>query len=269
MVRARNARVAPSLPCGQSRRRPDRGGERHDPEAHRHLGKEREPGRVVLLMPGGPDKARHLAAVRLRSMAAGEFGRWTTRTHASSRSSSCQAAHAALEEGRRGLYSCHSSTGSTHSALPLLEGQPKVAFIAQWRAFRERKRTAPVMANLAEQSSERDANDLAGHTTGPPRGRWLRAGRGRERTDGSHGISTGRCPAAPRRAGFGRGRADRWGRAGGGRGRPAAEAASTAVARQDIERQRAVPVGAEEQSPARGWTWATLMRRAFAVDALE
>ena len=40
--------------------------------------------------------------------------------------------------------SCHSSKDPIHSTLPLLEGQPKAAFIAQWRAFRERKRTAPV-----------------------------------------------------------------------------------------------------------------------------
>jgi cytochrome c553 len=45
--------------------------------------------------------------------------------------------------------------------LPLLEGQPKAAFIAQWRAFRERKRTAPVMVNLADELSEQEVNDLA------------------------------------------------------------------------------------------------------------
>ena len=47
--------------------------------------------------------------------------------------------------------------------LPLLEGQPKAAFIALWRAFRERKRTAPVMVGLAEELSEQDVNDLADH----------------------------------------------------------------------------------------------------------
>src|ERR687898_734222 len=56
--------------------------------------------------------------------------------------------------------SCHSST-ETISMLPLLEGQPKAAFIAQWRAFRERKRTAPVMVNLADELSEQEVNDLA------------------------------------------------------------------------------------------------------------
>jgi len=65
--------------------------------------------------------------------------------------------------------SCHSST--THLALPLLEGQPKSAFIAQWRAFRERERTAPVMVSLAEELSERDVDDLAEHYAAllPPR----------------------------------------------------------------------------------------------------
>jgi len=57
--------------------------------------------------------------------------------------------------------SCHSSTQTIHSALPLLEGQPKAAFLAQWRAFRERRRTAPVMVSLTEELSEQAVNDLA------------------------------------------------------------------------------------------------------------
>jgi cytochrome c553 len=67
--------------------------------------------------------------------------------------------------------SCHSSTETMHSMLPLLEGQPKAAFIEQWRAFRERKRTAPVMVSLAEELSERDVNDLAEYYAAllPPR----------------------------------------------------------------------------------------------------
>ena len=64
--------------------------------------------------------------------------------------------------------SCHSSTETIH---PLLEGQPKAAFIAQWRAFRERKRTAPVMVSLAAELSEQDVDDLAEHYAAllPPR----------------------------------------------------------------------------------------------------
>ncbi|MBC7989874.1 MAG: c-type cytochrome [Luteimonas sp.] len=67
--------------------------------------------------------------------------------------------------------SCHSSTEAIHSTLPLLEGQPKAAFIAQWRAFSERKRTAPVMVGLAEELSEQDVNDLAEYYAAllPPR----------------------------------------------------------------------------------------------------
>jgi len=57
--------------------------------------------------------------------------------------------------------SCHSSTETIHSMLPLLEGQPKAAFIAQWRDFRERKRTAPLMVSLAQELSDKDVNDLA------------------------------------------------------------------------------------------------------------
>jgi cytochrome c553 len=66
---------------------------------------------------------------------------------------------------------CHSSTDTTHSFVPLLEGQPKSAFIAQWRSFRERKRTAPLMVSLAEELSERDVDDLAEHYAAllPPR----------------------------------------------------------------------------------------------------
>ena len=67
--------------------------------------------------------------------------------------------------------SCHSSTETLHSTLPLLEGQPKAAFIAQWRAFRERKRTAPVMVSLAEELSAQDVNNLAEYYAAllPPR----------------------------------------------------------------------------------------------------
>jgi cytochrome c553 len=67
--------------------------------------------------------------------------------------------------------SCHASTETIHSMLPRLEGQPKAAFIAQWRAFRERKRTAPVMVSLAQELSARDVDDLAEHYAAlqPPR----------------------------------------------------------------------------------------------------
>jgi cytochrome c553 len=57
--------------------------------------------------------------------------------------------------------SCHSSTDTTHSAVPLLEGQPKAYFIAQWRAFRERERTAPLMVSLASELSEQEVDDLS------------------------------------------------------------------------------------------------------------
>jgi cytochrome c553 len=67
--------------------------------------------------------------------------------------------------------SCHSSTETIHSTLPLLEGQPKSAFVAQWRAFRDRQRTAPVMVRLAQELSEQDVNDLAEYYAAllPPR----------------------------------------------------------------------------------------------------
>jgi cytochrome c553 len=67
--------------------------------------------------------------------------------------------------------SCHSSTETTHATVPLLEGQPKVAFLTQWRAFREGKRTAPVMVSLAEELGEKDVNDVADYYAAllPPR----------------------------------------------------------------------------------------------------
>jgi cytochrome c553 len=59
--------------------------------------------------------------------------------------------------------SCHSSSQGIHSMLPLLEGQPKTYFIAQWGAFRDRKRTAPIMVGLAAELSKKDVDDLAEH----------------------------------------------------------------------------------------------------------
>ena len=70
--------------------------------------------------------------------------------------------------------SCHSSSETIHSTLPLLEGQPKAYFMGQWRAFRERQRTAPVMVSLAEELSENDVDALAEHyaaLTPPPEAR--------------------------------------------------------------------------------------------------
>jgi cytochrome c553 len=82
--------------------------------------------------------------------------------------------------------SCHSSSETIHSTLPLLEGQPKAAFIAQWRAFRERKRTAPAMLGLADELSEQEVNDLAEYYAAllPPRP-----------AEGSSGSDSGRALA--------------------------------------------------------------------------
>jgi cytochrome c553 len=68
--------------------------------------------------------------------------------------------------------SCHASAEPIHSTLPLLEGQPKAAFLAQWRDFRAGTRTAPVMVALAQELSEKEVNDLAEHYAAlpPPRG---------------------------------------------------------------------------------------------------
>lgn len=67
--------------------------------------------------------------------------------------------------------SCHASAEAIHSTLPLPEGQPKAAFLAQWRAFRERSRTAPVMVATAAELGDKQVDDLAEHYAAllPPR----------------------------------------------------------------------------------------------------
>lgn len=59
--------------------------------------------------------------------------------------------------------SCHSSTAATHATLPLLEGQPIAYFLAQWEAFRQRKRFAAVKVGLAAELSDRDLRSIAEH----------------------------------------------------------------------------------------------------------
>ena len=64
--------------------------------------------------------------------------------------------------------SCHASTEAAHATVPRLEGQPKAAFLAQWQAFRDRRRAAPVMVGLADELSENDVHDLAEHYAALP-----------------------------------------------------------------------------------------------------
>jgi cytochrome c553 len=94
--------------------------------------------------------------------------------------------------------------------LPLLEGQPKAAFIAQWRDFRERRRTAAVMVGLAAELSEQEVEDLAEHYAAlvPPRSTESSgsdAGRAladRLRCSSCHGPALhGTAAGAPRLAG--------------------------------------------------------------------
>ena len=103
------------------------------------------------------DRARHAAATAALSVCL---------LVADSAAAGDAAAGARLAAAR--CVSCHSSTETIH---PLLEGQPKAAFIALWRAFRERERTGPVMMSLAAELSEKDVDDLAEHYAGllPPR----------------------------------------------------------------------------------------------------
>lgn len=66
---------------------------------------------------------------------------------------------------------CHASTLPQYSFVPFLEGQPKAAFLAKWRDYREGKRTYPAMVDLAKELSEREVDDLAEHYAAllPPR----------------------------------------------------------------------------------------------------
>ena len=56
---------------------------------------------------------------------------------------------------------CHSATAQATS--PLLEGQPEAYFIAQMRAFRERRRTNPPMVAFANELNEQDVSALASY----------------------------------------------------------------------------------------------------------
>ena len=81
---------------------------------------------------------------------------------------------------------CHMSSETIHSMLPLLEGQPKEYFLSQWQAFRERRRTAPVMVNLTAELPDADVNNLAAYYAAqvPPRASAVAgsdAGRGARR----------------------------------------------------------------------------------------
>lgn len=56
---------------------------------------------------------------------------------------------------------CHSAAAQATS--PLLEGQPEAYFIAQMRAYRERRRTNPPMVAFANELSEQEVSALAGY----------------------------------------------------------------------------------------------------------
>jgi len=56
---------------------------------------------------------------------------------------------------------CHSA--ATQPTSPLLEGQPPAYFIAQMRAFRERRRSNPPMVAFANELSDQDLSALAGY----------------------------------------------------------------------------------------------------------
>ena len=56
---------------------------------------------------------------------------------------------------------CHSA--ATQATSPLLEGQPEAYFVAQMRAFRERRRTNPPMVAFANELNDQDVSALASY----------------------------------------------------------------------------------------------------------
>lgn len=131
---------------------------------------------VLTLLPTSMESGQSKQSAEKRNVMGRSFRRvpadvailgWLLAFHGSAAADA--AAGAKLASAR--CVSCHSSTETIHSMLPLLEGQPKEYFVAQWRAFRERKRTAPVMVGLAAELREEDVSDLAEHYAAqlPPR----------------------------------------------------------------------------------------------------
>ena len=58
---------------------------------------------------------------------------------------------------------CHGTTGNAKGAMPSLAGQPKAYIVEQMRAFRDGKRTATIMHQLAKGYTDPQIEVIADH----------------------------------------------------------------------------------------------------------
>jgi cytochrome subunit of sulfide dehydrogenase len=58
---------------------------------------------------------------------------------------------------------CHGTTGNAKGAMPSLAGQPKATIVEQMRAFRDGKRTATIMHQLAKGYTDPQIEAIAEH----------------------------------------------------------------------------------------------------------
>lgn len=58
---------------------------------------------------------------------------------------------------------CHGTTGSAKGAMPSLAGQPKAQMVEQLKAFRDGKRPATIMHQLAKGYTDQQIELIADH----------------------------------------------------------------------------------------------------------
>jgi cytochrome subunit of sulfide dehydrogenase len=58
---------------------------------------------------------------------------------------------------------CHGTTGNALGAMPSLAGQPKAQIVEQLKAFRDGKRTATIMHQLAKGYTDQQIELIADH----------------------------------------------------------------------------------------------------------
>ena len=64
---------------------------------------------------------------------------------------------------------CHGTTGKSSGATPSLAGQSKVYLVEQMRAFRDGKRPATIMHQIAKGYTDEEIAALAAYFAGQPR----------------------------------------------------------------------------------------------------
>jgi sulfide dehydrogenase cytochrome subunit len=79
---------------------------------------------------------------------------------------STAAAQTAENEGRyiaANCANCHGTTGKSAGAMPSLAGQPKAYLVEQMRAFRDGKRPATIMHQIAKGYTDAQIDAVAEH----------------------------------------------------------------------------------------------------------